>query len=109
MLVAVKNSITRNFLFPSLISPSKNAAMKHIPLSLSPNLSSMVPENEGRIHVIKRSDGWVLKKDGAERASRKYPTKEEAIDSARLYRLKGYDVVVHRADGSVEKWSKSGR
>ncbi len=83
--------------------------MKHNPLSLQPNTSSMVTENEGRVHIIKRSDGWVLKKEGAERASRKYPTREEAIDSARLYRIKGYDVVVHRADGTVERWSKSDR
>ena len=81
--------------------------MKDIPLSLQPNAPGMVTENEGRVHIIKRSDGWVLRKEGAERASRKYPTKEEAIDSARLYRLKGYDVVVHRADGTVERWLKS--
>lgn len=81
--------------------------MNRIPLSLQPNASRMITENEGRVHIIKRSDGWVLKKQGAERASRKYPTKEEAMDSARLYRLKGYDVVVHRADGTVEHWLKS--
>lgn len=81
--------------------------MKRIPLSLHPNALRMITENEDRVHVIKRSDGWVLRKEGAERASRKYLTKEEAIDSARLYRLKGYDVVVHRADGTVERWLKS--
>lgn len=67
----------------------------------------MLVENESRVHIIKRSEGWVIRKEGAERASRKYSTKEEAIDSARLYRLKGYDVVVHRADGTVERWLKS--
>ena len=81
--------------------------MKHIPLSLQPNAPGMVTENEGRVHIIKRSDGWVVRKEGAERASRKYPTKEEALDSARLYRIKGFDIVVHRADGTVERWLKS--
>lgn len=92
---------------PAPFHPENPSAMKQIPLSLQPNVTDMIIENEGRVHIIKRSDGWVLRKEGAERASRKYLTKEEAIDSARLYRLRGYDVVVHRADGTVERWLKS--
>ncbi|MFN0215717.1 MAG: DUF2188 domain-containing protein [Saprospiraceae bacterium] len=60
-----------------------------------------------RVHVIKRTDGWVLKKEGAERASRKFDTKEEAVDSAKNYRHKGHDIVVHKKDGTIERWSKS--
>ncbi len=60
-----------------------------------------------RVHVIKRTDGWVVKKEGAERASRKFDTKEEAVDSAKNYRQKGHDVVVHKKDGTIERWSKS--
>ena len=63
-------------------------------------------EVKTRIHVIKRSDGWVVKKEGAIRASRKFSTKAEAVDSTEAYRLTGYDIVVHRADGTIEKWSR---
>lgn len=63
--------------------------------------------NEDRVHIIKRDDGWVLKRDGAKRAYRWFNTKEEAIDLAKNYRSRGYDVVVHRTDGTVERWIKS--
>lgn len=60
-----------------------------------------------RVHIIKRTDGWVVKKEGAERASRKYGTKQEAVKSAKTYREKGHDLVIHKKDGTIEKWSKS--
>ncbi len=65
----------------------------------------MLPE--GRIHIIKRSDGWVVKREGAERAYRWFNTKEEAIDLAKSYQGRGFDVVVHRTDGTVEQMIKS--
>jgi hypothetical protein len=64
-------------------------------------------ENKSRVHVIKRQDGWVVKKEGALRASKKYTTKEEAVRSARIYWIHGHDLVIHRKDGTIEKWTKS--
>jgi len=60
-----------------------------------------------RVHVIKRTDGWVVKKEGADRASRKYDTKQEAVESTKSYRQKGHDFVIHKKDGTIEKWAKS--
>ncbi len=65
-----------------------------------------MPESKSRIHIIKRLGGWVVKKEGAERATRRFSTKEEAISSAIEYRSKGHDLVIHRRDGTVEKWLK---
>jgi uncharacterized protein YdaT len=60
-----------------------------------------------RTHIIKRGSGWAVKQEGKQRASRVYKTKEEAIKSAQEHRKHGSDIVVHRKDGSVEKWKKS--
>jgi uncharacterized protein YdaT len=60
-----------------------------------------------RVHVIKRTDGWVIKKEGAERASRKYDTKQEAVESAKNYYQRGHDIVIHKKDGTIEKWARS--
>ena len=64
-------------------------------------------EKKSRVHVIKRQDGWVVKKEGALRASKKYTTKKEAVREATILSIHGYDLVIHRKDGTIEKWTKS--
>jgi hypothetical protein len=59
-----------------------------------------------RIHVISRNDGWAVKKEGNTKASKIYSTKDAAVKGARKS-SKGYDVIVHKRDGSIEKWQKS--
>jgi hypothetical protein len=53
-------------------------------------------------HVAPRGDGtWLLRKDGAVRASGKFESKADALDSARVG---GKAVVyVHDRDGSIER------
>ncbi len=63
--------------------------------------------SNARVHVIKRGDGWAVKKQGAERATRVYGTKEEAVKGTEKYRSSGHDVIVHKGDGSIEEWKKS--
>ena len=60
----------------------------------------------GRIHVISRKDGWAVKKEGNTRASKIYSTKDAAVKGAKRS-SKGQDVVVHKKDGSIEKWQRS--
>lgn len=62
-----------------------------------------------RAHVIKRESGWAVKKQGAERASKVYGTKEGAVKGSEKLRKEGHDVVVHRKDGSIENWLKSSK
>ena len=62
-----------------------------------------------RIHIIKRGKGWAVFKEGGQKASRIYGSKEEAKEHTRLFRNRGYDVIVHRSDGSIEKWEKANK
>lgn len=56
-----------------------------------------------RVHVIVRDDYWAIKKEGSSRASKKYQTKQKAVNAAKKLSKSGHDVVVHKRDGSVEK------
>ncbi|TET74522.1 MAG: DUF2188 domain-containing protein [Candidatus Aminicenantes bacterium] len=59
-----------------------------------------------RVHIISRKDGWAVKKQGASRASKIYQKKETAIKNAQKLRRTGHDVIVHKKDGSIQKWEK---
>jgi uncharacterized protein DUF2188 len=59
-----------------------------------------------RIHVISRDGGWAVKKEGSSRASKIYSTKDAAVRGAKKT-SKGQDVVVHKKDGSIEKWYRA--
>ena len=61
-----------------------------------------------RKHIIKCGKGWALKVvEGNKIADKIYLDRNEAIKDAQDDRIKGYDIVIHRADGSVEKWQKA--
>lgn len=49
-----------------------------------------------------------MKKEGNTRASKIYSTKDAAVKGARKT-SKGQDVVVHKKDGSIEKWYRAER
>ncbi|MCB9226737.1 MAG: DUF2188 domain-containing protein [Chitinophagales bacterium] len=60
-----------------------------------------------RTHVVKRDSGWAVKKEGAQRATKVYKTKEQAVKGAEKNRKSGSDVVIHKEDGSIQQWKKS--
>lgn len=60
-----------------------------------------------RVHIISRKAGWAIKKEGKTRASKIYNNKNSAVLSARKLKEKGHDVIVHKKDGSIQKWEKS--
>ncbi|MFC1970876.1 DUF2188 domain-containing protein [Chloroflexota bacterium] len=62
-----------------------------------------------RVHVIARDKGWAIKKEGLSKASRIHQNKEAAVNSARTLRTRGHDVIIHRKDGSIERWEKARR
>lgn len=62
-----------------------------------------------RVHVISRNKDWAIKKEGNSKASRVYKEKRSAVDGAKKLIRDGYDIVVHRRDGSIQKWEKSER
>lgn len=59
-----------------------------------------------KIHVISRNGAWAVKSEGATRASRIYKTKDAAVKGA-TKSSNGRDVVIHKRDGSIDKWKKS--
>ena len=58
-------------------------------------------------HVIKSRNNWAVRKDGASRAFKVVPLREDAIKIAKNLNKKGVELVIHRKDGSVEKWMNS--
>ena len=61
-----------------------------------------------RVHIISRFNaGWAVVKQGASRALRVYPTKEDAVLGSYPFLQLGYDLVIHRVDGSVEQYKKA--
>ncbi|MCY8423717.1 DUF2188 domain-containing protein [Bacillus vallismortis] len=60
-------------------------------------------------HVIKHKNGWAVKAEDAKRVSEVKDTKEEAVERAKeIAAHKGTEVVVHLADGSVQRKIKTG-
>lgn len=65
------------------------------------------PSSPKRTHVVKRDSGWAVKKEGTKRATKVYTTKEQAVKGTEKARKSGSDVVIHKRDGSIQKWVKS--
>ncbi|GEM_PF-1517197 len=61
-----------------------------------------------RVHIISRlNGGWAVLKQGASRALKVYPTKEDAVLGSYPFLQLGFDLVIHRKDGSVEQFKKA--
>jgi len=63
--------------------------------------------NTNRTHIVKRDSGWALKKEGSQRASKVFSTKEAAIKNGQVLKNSGSDLIIHRKDGSIQTWEKS--
>ena len=59
-------------------------------------------------HVHKSNGSWVVRKHGALRVSGKYSTKQEAEDAVRAIK-KNKQIVIHKANGNIERWVKLSR
>jgi hypothetical protein len=59
------------------------------------------------IHVIKHGTSWGVVKGGTLEWLRLFPIKENAVSFARGFILKGFDLIVHRSDGTVERYTKA--
>lgn len=60
-----------------------------------------------RIHIIKRANGWAIKKEGNTKASKIFDTKADAESNSSIYRTHGHDIIVHKSDGTIAKWKKA--
>lgn len=54
-------------------------------------------------HVVPDGDnGWILRREGADRATSRHRTQGDAIDAGREHASnQGVDVVIHRPDGRI--------
>ena len=58
-----------------------------------------------KTHVIISNGSWKLVKEGNQRASATFPSKEEAVVEAKKFGRSGNAkvIVIHKTDGTVEK------
>jgi uncharacterized protein YdaT len=56
-------------------------------------------------HITKHKDGgWQVKKEGAQRALKRFDTQKEAIEFAKeIEKTRGTSFIIHKADGSTRK------
>ena len=66
--------------------------------------NSSKSRSSSRVHIISRDDGWAIIKEGNTRATKVYENKDTAIKNARKLIEQGHDVIVHKKDGSIQKW-----
>jgi len=80
------------------------ATRKNISISLRKAASNL----GGKAHVISRKEQWVILIEGALRVSGIYKTKIDAVNGAMqmLKAKKVVAVIIHKKDGSIEKWVK---
>ena len=70
-----------------------------------------VSTRKDKVHVLTHDKGWAVKKEGSSRATIISPTKSDAIHKARSIAKKGRgkDIIIHKKDGSIEKWVRSSK
>lgn len=62
------------------------------------------------IHVVPHDKGWATRKEGSERASGVYPTKDMALKHGRdQAQREKVEVVIHRKDGKIHDSDSFGR
>ncbi len=61
-------------------------------------------------HVVPNpSGGWDIKKGGAERATKHFDKKQEAVDKAReISKNQKGELVIHKKDGTIERKDSHG-
>jgi Uncharacterized protein conserved in bacteria (DUF2188) len=60
-------------------------------------------------HVIPSSDGWAVLKSGAERASKKFDTKDSAVEYAiQLSKNEKTELYIHKKNGMIENKNSYG-
>lgn len=59
-------------------------------------------EKSSNLHVVPHSDGWAVRREGADRVSRTHTTQTDATNWARdVARREEGEVIIHRPDGTI--------
>ncbi len=60
-----------------------------------------------RVHVVTSVEhGYRVVKSGGKRALRRFQDKRTAVNFAKGFLKKGYEVIIHKEDGYPERWHK---
>jgi len=60
-------------------------------------------------HVVPSEKGWCVKTDHADRASRCFPRKQDAVDYGRtVSRRQGTELFIHNSDGRIAQRDSHG-
>lgn len=64
-----------------------------------------------RVHVISHKNGWAIKREGTNRATKIVHRKKAAVSTAKsiAHKKPATDIVIHKKDGTIEKWVKGTR
>ena len=61
-------------------------------------------------HVVPSKDGWSVRKGGAERASRSFDRKEDAVHYAReVSKHQHSELYIHKRDGTIQNKESHGK
>lgn len=61
-------------------------------------------------HIVQRPNAWAVKGEGNEKATRVYPTQQEAIDAAKIIaQNQSGDVIIHGRDGKIRERNTYGK
>lgn len=93
----------KSFFTSTYDKPAKNSFLADNKNNSLYFYSKMSPK---RVHIIKRDNGWAVKKQGAQRATKIYTTKEDAKSGTKRLQREGHDIIIHKRDGSIEQWRK---
>jgi hypothetical protein len=54
------------------------------------------------LHVVPRNEGWIIRKEGASKASSVHETQREAVEAAReIARNQNSELIIHGRDGRI--------
>ena len=61
-------------------------------------------------HVVPASEGWAVKSSGAQKATKVYPTQQEAVAAARKIAVnQKAELIIHGKDGKIRAKNTYGR
>lgn len=61
-------------------------------------------------HVVKRDDGWAVKRQGASRDTSHHETQQQAIrEASQIARNQGGEVFIHGRDGKIRERNTLGK
>lgn len=88
-----------------VVNVSSSAAVwKNLPDNVAAWIKKISPNRMSNQHVVKRDDGWAVRKERADRDTRRFDTQAEAIQAAREIAInQGSEVFIHDRDGKIRE------